>query len=142
MVYDVYMLNDVNKHHHTERPTMSLTTSIHPLAEVITGLLTRKPVAPILGDVVRGADGALCCIVRIGWNGEPSPFYGDKVLRAYVFGFEVDDAGKVSVWCDWVRYDSLKAVDAAAVERFCVYVRRDLKALVRDFRVVRDACNC
>lgn len=122
---------------------MSLTTSIHPFAATITALLTpRKPVAPIAGDVVRGADGALCCITRIGWHGEPSPYYGENVLRAYVFGFEVDDDGKVSVWCDWVRMDSLKTVDAAALERFCVYVRKDVEKLARSFSVVREACQC
>lgn len=93
------------------------------------------------GDIVRDADGSLCCVERIGWtNGEVSPFYGDKTLRAYVWGFNEDG----SVWVEWCAYTALSADDVsdADIDKFCAFVKRNLESHKRASAVVAAACGC
>lgn len=98
---------------------------------------------PARGDIVRNADGDLCAIERIGWNGQPSWYYGDDVLSAYVFGFCEDG----TVWVDWLPLHTLstEAVDTKGISHFCDYVVADLVSLRKSFRVVNEAvldCEC
>ncbi len=59
------------------------------------------------GDEVLTADGRHGVVERVGWHGEPSPYVGDDILRAFVYSATWEEGAR---WCDWLPVYSLVPV--------------------------------
>jgi hypothetical protein len=63
------------------------------------------------GDEVLHPDGVVCIVQTVGWYGQPSPYYGDQVWKAFVYAKDWGQGNHFSDWCEMHRLTPVTEAD-------------------------------